>query len=409
METTGTTTASTADFTDKEYKVKFEYPLYYGFRLKYAVEQAVVNTKASRYSYQKVLQDLRGDVEEAFYSYLINKVNLKLQKSLLEEAKNIFDTAKEKFDIELTTMSEFLQVESQLKQVVYQVASSENDLTMAKLTLAQAMDLEGAEGLKDLLNIDTDIMDLEFIEIDISLEDCIDLAFRNRADLKTKEYMVEFNEYGRKIAKSKDQLKVDLTGSYGRSGGAYEAETLNLATDWFLGFKVSKPLGGNTLATSYTKEETSEKHGQSTNTETLSKAVEFGILDNLQSFSEKKTAEIALGKAKEEVKETRDFILKEIKESYLNYKKGLIQVSTNFEKIKYREEELKIAKARAELNEIPFSELMRAHISLTDEKSFYVEAMGSLYQSLAKLNKATAYTLFLDSENLKLANLNQLP
>ena len=37
LETTGKTAGITKDFTDKEYKLKVEYPLYYGWRLKYAV------------------------------------------------------------------------------------------------------------------------------------------------------------------------------------------------------------------------------------------------------------------------------------------------------------------------------------------------------------------------------------
>lgn len=405
LETTGRTTENTQDFTDKEYKVKFEYPLYYGWRLKYAVDQAVANMKASRYSYDNVLRDVRGAVEEAFYSYLINKVNVRVQRNLLEEARAIFALTKKRFDLELSTKAEFLQVEAQMKQVAYQAASSENDLAISRINLAQAMNLEDSEKLEDLLKVDIDLMDLEPVEIDASLEDCMDMAFRNRADLKAKEYMVEFNEYERKIARAKDQFKVDLTGSYGRSGGAFQSESLALSRDWFLGFKVTKPLGGNTVSASYTKEETSEKHGQSSRTESLSKSVEFGLLNNLQSFSEKKSAEIALKKASQEVKKIKDLIFKEVKEAYLNYEKGLIQVAANHKKIEYREQELKVAKARAELNEIPLSELMQAHINVADEKGFYIEAMGKLYQSLASLNKATAYSLFLDSEGFKLADM----
>jgi len=215
--------------------------------------------------------------------------------------------------------------------------------------------------------------------------------------------MLEFNEYEQKIAKSKDQLKVDLTGSYGHSGGAFETETLDLGTDWYLGIKVSKPLGGNTISYTRTQEETSEKHGQSTRTESVSDAVEFGILDNMQSFSDKKQAHIALKKAKDELEKMKDSVLKEVNEAYLNYKKGLIQVRTNFNKIRYKEQELELTKVRSDLNEIQLSGLLQAHMSLTDEKLFYIEALVSLYQSLARLNKATGYALFLDEESFMLA------
>jgi outer membrane protein TolC len=181
-----------------------------------------------------------------------------------------------------------------------------------------------------------------------------------------------------------------------------------MGKDWYVGLKVSKPLGGNTLSASYTEDETSEKHGQSSRTESVSQALELGLLDNLQNFSEKKSAIIALNKAKEEFQNTKDTILKEVEESYLNFKKALIQVDTSLNKIKYREEEFKITKARSELNEIPLSELIQAHVNLTDEKLFYIEALGNTHQSLAKLNKATGYALFLDKEGLRLANVKEL-
>ncbi|NQT75143.1 MAG: TonB family protein [Candidatus Omnitrophica bacterium] len=404
IETTGKTTGSTQDFTDEEYKVKFEYPLYYGWRLKYAVEQAIANMEASRHNYDKVLEDLRGEVETAFYSYLATKINERLQHSLLKDTEEVFDIAKKRFDLGLSTKAEFLQVESQMRQITYQVTSSENDLALAELTLAQAMNVEDTGKLKDVIDIDIDMMDLGPIDIGVELEECVELAFKNRPDLKAREHMVQFNEYEQKIAKSRDQLKVDLTGSYGRSGGAYESETMELGTDWYVGLKVSKPIGGNTLSTSYTEDKTSEKHGQSSRTESTSTAVELGLLDNLQSLSEKKTASIALKKARQELEQTKEGIFKEVNESYLNYKKGILQANASFNKMRYREEELKITKARSDLNEIPYSELIQAHMNLTDEKSYYIEAIGSLYQSLVRLNKATGYALFLDSESFMLAN-----
>ncbi len=404
LTTTGKTTGTTQDFTNKEYKLKFEYPLYYGWRLKYAVDQAMSNLKASTYNYDKTLQDLRAEVESAFYAYMASKMDVKLHKTLLEETEGIFTNAKKRLELGLITRTEFLQLESQMQQINYQVISSENELTMAKLALAQAVNVREGENAIDIIDKEPG-KDLEPITIDISLEDCMDLAFKTRPDIKAKEYMLEFNDYERKIAESKNQLKVDLTGTYGKSGSAYESETLTMAPDWYLGFKVTKPLGGNTLSTAYTKDKTSPKTGQSTRTESISQSVEMGLLDGLQHFSEEKSAEIGYKKAKDELEQAKDAVIKEVKESYLNYKKGLVQVMTNLNKIKYKEEELKITKARAELNEASLSELAQAHMGLTDERAYYVEALGSLYQTLAKLNKATGFSLFIDDENFKLANV----
>ena len=412
LETTGKTTGTTQDFTDKEYKLKFEYPLYYGWRLRYAVEQATSNMKASTFNYDKVLQDMRLEVETAFYSYISARMNLKLHRSLLEEAGRILSIAKKRFDAGLSTKAEYMQVESQFKQINYQIVSSENEVTITKLNLMQAMNVgDGPEpqgygaGEKIIDEIDKyQEKDLEPVSVDIALDDCVNLALKSRPDLKAKEYSLEANDYERKIVESKNQLRVDLTGTYGKSGGAYESETLTLGPDWYLGVKVTKPLGGNTISTAMTKEKTSQKHGQSTRTDSMSKSMEMGLLNNLQQFSEEKSAEIGYKKAMDEVMQARDNIVKEIKDAYLNYKKVLAQISSNLNKIKYREEELKIAKVRAGLNEISLSEFMQANMNFIDEKGYYVEALGSLYQSLAKLNKATGYALFLDDENFKLAN-----
>ncbi|MDP2912158.1 MAG: TolC family protein [Candidatus Omnitrophota bacterium] len=403
LETTGKTTGTTQDFTDKEYKLKFEYPLYYGWRLRYAVEQATSNMKASAFNYDKVLHDLKLEVETAFYSYIAARMNLKLHSSLLEEADRIFSIAKKRFDAGLSTKAEYMQVESQFKQINYQIISSENEVIMARLNLMQAMNVGDGEKIIDKIDKYQE-KDLEPVNVDIALDDCVNLALKSRPDLKAKEYSLEANDYERKIVESKNQLRVDLTGTYGKSGGAYESETLTLGPDWYLGVKVTKPLGGNTISTAMTKEKTSQKHGQSTRTDSMSKSVEMGLLNNLQQFSEEKSAEIGYKKAMDEVQQARDNIVKEIKDAYLNYKKGLAQISSNLNKIKYREEELKIAKFRAGLNEISLSEFMQANMNFIDEKGYYVEALGSLYQSLAKLNKATGYTLFLDDENFKLAN-----
>ena len=404
LTTTGQTTGTTQDFTDKEYKLKFEYPLYYGWRLKYAVDQAMSNLKASTYNYDKTLQDLRAEVESAFYAYMANKMDVKLHKTLLEETEGIFINAKKRMELGLITRTEFLQLESQMQQINYQVISSENELTMARLALAQAVNVREGENVIDVIDKELG-KDLEPITVDISLEECMDLAFKTRPDIKAKEYMLEFNDYERKIAESKNQLKVDLTGTYGRSGGAYQSESLTMAPDWYVGFKVTKPLGGNTLSTAYTRDRTSPKHGQSSLTESTSQSVEMGLLDGLQHFSEEKSAEIGYKKAKDELEQAKDAVIKEVKESYLNYKKGLVQVMSDLNKIKYKEEELKITNARAGLNEASLSELVQAHMGLTDEKAYYVEALGSLYQALAKLNKATGFSLFIDDENFKMANV----
>ncbi len=386
METEGDATGGIVSFENKEYKLKFEQPLYYGWRLKYAVDQAMVNLEASRNSYEKVLQDLRLEVDLAFYNYIATKMSLRLQEELYREADAIVNMAKKRFEKGYSTKAEYLEVQSQYSQIGYQLASSKNEVEIAKMNLLQAMNIDSDEDIKAP-------QELKLNKVDLKLEECLEFAFKKRPDLKVKELMANFSDYERKIVKSKDQLKVDLTGSYGRSGGAFATETLQLREDWYFGLKVTKPFSGNTMSTSYTKDKTAPKYGQTTRTSSTTRSVELGLLDNLAHFSEEKTAEINYEKAVDEVENLRQTIVKEVKESYFNYKKALVQVESNLNKVKFKEEELKIIKARVELNEAPISELLRGRMGLTDERNFYIEALGSLNQSFARLDKATGYSI----------------
>ena len=45
-------------------------------------------------------------------------------------------------------------------------------------------------------------------------------------------------------------------------------------------------------------------------------------------------------------------------------------------------------------------------MELTDENTFYIESLISLCQALAKLNKATGYTLFSYDGSIMLANVS---
>jgi outer membrane protein TolC len=369
------------EFTEKSYGLQVEQPLYYGGRLKLALKQAQVNKEVAMSKFDKTESDVASKITETFYNMATAQLNLQDQKELFEESKGLLAVAEKKYQAELTTKLELLNVQSQCNQIEYQLAVAAKDLEIARVNLLQAMDVDPSREVFVDFSVD-------YAEKDIDLNQCLLLAYQNRSELTMNELLDQAAEYEQKIAKAKDDFKVDFTGFLGQSGGAYKTEPLTVGSDWYAGLKVSKPWLGNTGGYSYTKNKTSPKLGQSTRTEGISHSLEFGILSNMPSYSEKQSALINKLKAENDLAEIEKSINQEVREAYNNYQKAVIQIENTRDKIAFRQEELKILKSQADINEALLSQVLEAMVKLNDEKALYHQAIASYKTALANLNKA---------------------
>ena len=104
--------------------------------------------------------------------------------------------------------------------------------------------------------------------------------------------------------------------------------------------------------------------------------------------SEKQSALIGRLKSESELVETEKTINLEVREAYNNYEKAVMQIQNTLDKIKFRQEELKVLRSQAELNEAQLSQVLEAMVKLNDEKALYNQAIASYKTALANLNKA---------------------
>ena len=225
-------------------------------------------------------------------------------------------------------------------------------------------------------------------KINVSLHDALEVAFSNRPDLMINELLVKVNEYEQKIAKGKSGFKFDVTGFLGQSGAAYEGETLNMKTDWFIGLQATRTLWGNTLAYSFSKEETSPKLGQTTLTASESHNVELGILNYLQGRSDIQTAKIGYQKALHDYQELQRTVRYEVRDALFNYEKADIQLDNIATRVSIKEKELRIVQAQAGLGEAEITQVLEAKIKLVDERVLYNKTMSEYFTNIASLNKA---------------------
>jgi outer membrane protein TolC len=374
-------------FTEELYGIEGEHPIYQGGRIMNAYKQSKVNVELAEAKYNKVEHDLSYKVAEAYYAIVTALMNIRLQEQLLKEAEPILRLAEKRHKAELSTKLEMLNVQSRYNQIQFQIATAERDLALARFKMQQAMGIDLTDEDIEVSDVDTD---LPFKIIDVNLHECLEAAANNQPDILVNKLLVESNEYGEKIAKGKQSLRVDLTGFYGKGDSYYNTEPKNMESNWNVGVKVSKPFWFATPSYSFTKDKTSLKVGQTDRTGSTAHAGELALYDKdaLAITSEVEESRVSKQKAENELIETRRQTSLAIKEAYFNYEESVIQVRNTIEKVRFHEETVKVAKAQSELNEALQSQLLESMIQLSDEKSVYIKALSDYNLAILKLNNA---------------------
>ncbi len=376
----------TPDFQERTYGVEMGQPIYQGGRLNAIFQQAKIGLKMAETNFNKIRNDLKYEVRNSFYNMLGNKLKIKKVEGLAKRCKNLLRLSSEKYRSKLITKLEHLNASFIYETIQYQLNSIGRDLSIAQLNLELIMNIEPVP-----LEL---VEEIKINPLDTSLEHCLALALSNRPELSLAELEVETRDLDRRVAKSENRLKIDLIGFYGRSGGAYKTEPLELDNDWSFGIKVTKALGGSTLSTSGTSDETSPKLGQTTRTKSEAAFAKFSILDNLLRFSKEKEAEVKYRKAEDEFDKKRDKVIQEVHEAYYNCQKALEQMESSKEEIELRKENLKIAKYKNRHNLLEISDVMKAEEEFTDAYLNQIDARIFYIQSLADLNKTIGVDKF---------------
>ncbi len=380
------------DFLEREYTLRMEQPLYYGGRLRDAVRKAELNLEIAKRNYNKIKADFIAKVEMAFYSYVGAQMVLAAQEELKAEAEHILGIAKRRYDVGLSTEVEYLNLQNLYAQILYQINVAQMEMGSSKLQLEHELNL-------DTSSYEIEVKEpLQYAKIDIDLEKSVQFAYENRPELFINELTVRVKELEEKITRNKNQFKVDFTGSYGKGGGAYKTESLELGETWYGGVMLTKPLGGNTLSYNMSKDQTSPRLGQTTRTGSSSQSWEFNLLNNITRYSEEKNAQIDLKKALNELNEVKKSISSEVREAFFRYEKAIMQVDGSVIKIQLRQKEIVVNQIKVDVDEALLSELLENKIKLTDEKVSYLNAINSYFAAISSINKAIGLSGFYNVE-----------
>jgi outer membrane protein TolC len=250
-------------------------------------------------------------------------------------------------------------------------------------------------GLQQVLNVDYPV-DVEVvgyeqaIAIGLSEAQCLDVAQGHRADLEVNRLLVQFSEYGRRIAKARTGPQVSVSGLFGRGAENFDTEDLLFDNEWFVGLEVTYPWGLNPVKSSSVAQDRIPTAGQTESTEFLSHTLGLDLFarEAYALRSERQAAEIEYAKAMDQWLKTQQSMAYEVREGYTNYRKTLMQLDGSRQRVYLGEEQVKISRAMASLNEIPASDVLKSQVELADSQVAYLQALADHHTAVAALNKA---------------------
>ncbi len=359
--------------------------IFHGGKLVYTLKQAKINLQTAQKKFLQTHQEVIFKVEKAYYELVKAQLVFEIQADMSKAAELGLSFSREAYQARLNSYSEFLNIQSQTDQTYYHLLAAQQDIALAELQLRTACNVDSA------ISIQIDAV-LTFTDFDFnySLDECLELAFENRPDLAVKESTTLSNLYGIKLAKTEGMPKIEIVGSVGKSGENKKEERMELTDEWTLKLQASWALGANSAEYTWEKEETSPtEFGEQNNikSSTTQKAT-VEIFNKLENFSKLAEARVEMANSEADFVELKGKAAGEVEENYFDYQKAMTMVTASLSKIKFREKELEINRARQMMDEIPLSQVMNSELQLGESRVNYVEALGDYYTAIAGLFKA---------------------
>lgn len=368
-------------------KVNVTQPLWYGGELVNSVKQAEENLKISKTEYEKARNDVIHTIRAAYWGLVRARYNRQYQHDLLDKVQKIRQISFNQHEAKLLAEIDFLNVESQYNQVLFQVESSQNDELSSEVVLKQVLDLEEKEPMPVEIK-------LEFRKIALDFDELVHSSLTNSADIRIKGYAVEAAKYGILVYKGKQKPHFDLRGSYGLLGEtfhdteAFEDEKADndLEKEWYLGVHGSMPLGPNSVQYDQIKHVYGPTVLANTGSEDWRHHVEFNLFDRFSAITDEKTAQSALLEAEAEYQRTKNDITLKLRDDYYTLQRAVIQVDSSVAKMKYQEKQTQILEYLVSVQEAAPATVMENLIENAQDRFAFVQAVTDYNISLSSLS-----------------------
>ncbi len=168
-----------------------------GFQLNNTIKQNMKNLEAAGFDVEKTTNDVQVDIVTFYLNVIFNKELLENARFQLESSQNQLNRTKILVEAGSLPRSNELELVSQVSTNEVNVVTAENNLTLAYLTLKQAMLLPVSD------DIDVIVPDAQVEELDLSItpETVFGQAQQALPEIKAADQRVQSAEFGYEVSK----------------------------------------------------------------------------------------------------------------------------------------------------------------------------------------------------------------
>jgi outer membrane protein TolC len=374
-------------YKGRNHKLNVTQPLYYGGELTNTVKQAEENVLVAKTEYKKLRNDFIHTVRVAYYGVVKAEYNAQYQLELFEKVSELLKHLKEEREQKLLPEIDYLNVESQYYQALFQVEVSKNDVLSANVALKQTMNLEFEETVPVDLKID-------FVKTRLEFNVLLARAFESNADMRIRAYALEAAKYGIEIYQSKKKPHFELRGSYGMLGEAFhdtiafqdEKANVDLEKEWFLGIRGSMPLGASSVEYEQLKRVYGPTVLSLTGSDDWRHHMGFNLFDQFGAVTDEKTAQYAFLLAESDYQNTKNEITLRLRDDYYGVQKYLIQIDSSAAKLRYQEKQGAILEYLLSVRETTPANYVENLVERTQDKYSFIQAVADYNTALSSIS-----------------------
>lgn len=345
----GTFEISPSILNNYQTKLSLAQPLFTGFKLKSSSDIAEYSANASNEDFNKDRNELIFNVRNGYWGLFkasqLKKVvdeNVAQVKAHLTDAQNLLDQG-------MLTNNDVLKIEVQYYDALLRQVDANNNLKLAMINLNSTMSIP--------LNTEIEIAsspNLKNQEYD-ELNNLINRAMDNRAEIKSANYRIKAGESGVTLAQSNWYPQIFLFSNlyYSRPNPRIVPGKDQFKETWDAGVSLSWDVW-NWFSTSYQTEQ----------------------------------AEATLTQTQEGLGILKDAVTLEITQNYLSVKQNKMKIDISEIGVKQAEENMRITSERFKQGIVMSSDVIDADVALLQAKTNYTTAVVDYELSKAKLDKS---------------------
>ncbi len=286
--------------------------LFNGFRLLNNIKYQKYNWLSAKEQTEKTKNAIAINIISAYLQMLYAKENLNLAENQRNISELQLANTQKLYDAGSVSSDNLLDAKAQLENAKLQVVTAQNNLSMAKLSLVQQMNLPPDQ----YASFDVEVPDVESVSNDLLLipaDTLVKNAIEKLPDYKAAEYALKAEEYSLKMVQGNRSPRLFLSVSYGTGYSDSRKKTSYTPVMVPIGFVAtdSTPVYGMQMQYVESKYPFSDQLKDNASA-TVSIGLSIPLFNGYQTSTQVKNAKLSLYRSRLELENTYNEIYKTV-------------------------------------------------------------------------------------------------